>query len=267
MEATPRPDGAPEASAGQERQQRIAERRIAVDFARRRVARCRRRSADTGRSNRLKRKPPIVDPAAVAPTQALVPTRHLRRALCCSRVIKRYALLAASVTFAAALGAIIGALASGGSSAHARKPDVAAIEQNKAMQQSIARLGKEITTLRASLEQANKSAHSPDRQDYRPAATQRLSEVTGSISPPQTTPAPALTPMPTPRPRAARRRGGSPAARPSAGGAGLDDPRRARRLCLCGKPRRDLSGRCSAHRCPASARCSRSSGRTAAGWW
>jgi hypothetical protein len=110
---------------------------------------------------------------------------------------KRYALLAASVTFAAALGAVVGALASGGYSTPAR-PDVAAIEQNKAMQQSIDRLGKEVTTLKASLEQANKSAHIQiakisERLEHATA------EVTGSISAPQTT-APVLTPLPSPRP-------------------------------------------------------------------
>jgi len=48
---------------------------------------------------------------------------------------KRYAVLAASVTFAAALGAVIGALASSGSSPAPAKPDIAVIEQNKTMQQ------------------------------------------------------------------------------------------------------------------------------------
>ena len=111
---------------------------------------------------------------------------------------KRYALLAASVTFAAALGAVVGALASGGfSSARAAKPDVAAIEQNKAMQQSIALLGKEITTLKAGLEQANKSAHTQiakisERLEHATA------EITGSISAPQTT-APLPAPRPAPR--------------------------------------------------------------------
>ncbi len=110
---------------------------------------------------------------------------------------KRYALLAASVAIAAALGTVVGALASGGFSAPAR-PDVAAIEENRAMQQSIARLGKEITTLKASLEQANKSAHTQIGK-----ITERLdqasAEITGSISAPQTA-APILAPLPPPRP-------------------------------------------------------------------
>ena len=129
---------------------------------------------------------PIADTAPAAKPRFVLRPRH-----------KRYALLAASVTFAAALGAVVGALAGGGYSTPAR-PDVAAIEQNKAMQQSIARLGKEVTTLKASLEQANKSAHIQiakisERLEHATA------EVTGSISAPQTT-APVLTPLPSPRP-------------------------------------------------------------------
>src|SRR5476651_238040 len=81
---------------------------------------------------------PVVEPVAEVTSIASHPRFVLRPRH------KRYALLAASVTFAAALGAIVGAAASGGFSAPT-KPDVAAIEENKAMQQSIARLGKEIT--------------------------------------------------------------------------------------------------------------------------
>jgi hypothetical protein len=114
---------------------------------------------------------------------------------------QRYALLAVSVTFAAALGVVVGALTTGGSSAPA-KPDVAAIEQNKAMQQSIARLGKEITTLRASLEQANKSAHTQFAK-ISERLQQAAADVTGSISPPRTTPAITSPPLPSPRPRIA----------------------------------------------------------------
>jgi hypothetical protein len=119
---------------------------------------------------------------------------------------KRYALLAASVTFAAALGAIVGAVASGGFSAPTpAKPDVVTIEESKAMQQSIARLGKEITTLKANLEAANKSAHTQiakitDRLEHAQA------DITGSISAPQTTTAaaaPPLVPAPLPSPRPA----------------------------------------------------------------
>ena len=130
---------------------------------------------------------PIMDAAPVAKPRFVLRPRH-----------KRYALLAASVTFAAALGAVVGALASGGYSTPAR-PDVAAVEENKAMQQSIARLGKEITTLKTSLDQANKTAHTQiakisERLEHATA------EVTGSISAPQTT-VPVLAPLPAPRPQ------------------------------------------------------------------
>jgi hypothetical protein len=129
---------------------------------------------------------PIADAAPVAKPRFVLRPRH-----------KRYALLAASVTFSAALGAVVGALASGGFSAPTR-PDVAVVEENKAMQQSIARLGKEITTLKTSIDQANKTAHTQiakisERLEHATA------EVTGSISAPQTT-APVLAPLPSPRP-------------------------------------------------------------------
>jgi hypothetical protein len=126
-------------------------------------------------------------PAPATATRFVLRPRH-----------KRYALLAASVTFAAALGAVIGAVASGGLSAPAR-PDVAAVEQNEAMQQSIAQLGKEVTTLKASLEQVNKAAHTQIAK-----ISERLergnAEITGSISAPQTIPA-APPPLPRPAPR------------------------------------------------------------------
>jgi hypothetical protein len=134
---------------------------------------------------------PIVEPAAgkapAAQPRWVLKPRH-----------KRYALLAATVALAAGLGAVVGALASGGFSAPVR-PNVAAIEENKAMVQSIARLAKEITTLKAGLEQANKSAHSQiarisERLDHAGA------EITGSIAAPQTTAPQDATPLPMPRP-------------------------------------------------------------------
>lgn len=111
---------------------------------------------------------------------------------------KRYAVLAASVALAAALGAIAGAATGGGFSKPAAV-DVAAVEENKAMQQSVARLSKEITGLKASLEAANKSASSQIAK-----ISERLSResVTGSVTPPQTIPsaAQALAALPAPRP-------------------------------------------------------------------
>jgi hypothetical protein len=116
---------------------------------------------------------------------------------------KRYALLAASVTFAAALGAVIGAVGSGG---FASPPpvNVAAQQESKAMQQSVARLSKEVTTLKASIEAANKATNSQVAK-ISERLRQERAEITGSISAPQTvaaapTPPAAAVPVPTPRP-------------------------------------------------------------------
>ncbi len=168
----------------------------------------------------------------VEPITAAAPATSSRFVL--RRRHKRYALLAASMTFAAALGAIVGALASGGFSAPV-KSDPAAVEESKAMQQSIARLGKEVTTLKASLDAANKSARTQiakitDRLEHAQA------EITGSISAPQTA-APLPVPLPAPRSRCHR----ASTVRSHGHCAGLDHPRYPRRLCLCGKSRRSLS--------------------------
>ncbi|MEI9805718.1 MAG: hypothetical protein WDN48_16600 [Pseudolabrys sp.] len=110
---------------------------------------------------------------------------------------KRHALLAASVALAGALGAIIGAVAAGG---FADKPPVvvAAPDDRKALELSLSKLAKEVTTLKSNLEAANKAANTQiakiservERVDR--AASAEL--ITGSISAPQT------IPVPTPRP-------------------------------------------------------------------
>jgi len=109
---------------------------------------------------------------------------------------KRYAILATSLTLVAAIGATFGALASVGFS---RQPtDTALIEENKAMQQSIARLGQEITTLKANLEQANRSAHS-ELAKISERFSHATAEITNSISAPQTAAPQAATRTPLPR--------------------------------------------------------------------
>lgn len=130
---------------------------------------------------------------------------------------KRYALLAASVAVAAALGGVIGALATGGP---ATLPvNVAALEESKAMQQSVAKLAKEVTTLRANLEEANKATRAQvakveNKLDAKiDGKIARLDErlkkeaeaVTGSISAPQTVAAAAEPQEPVPMPRPAPR--------------------------------------------------------------
>jgi hypothetical protein len=117
--------------------------------------------------------------------------------------------LAASVAIGAALGAVVGAYATGGL---ADKPQVniAAQEENKAMQQSVAKLAKEVTTLKANLDAANKRAQiqtaSLEKKLHEQSEQMKKeSDVTGSISAPQTTtpaatPATAVADVPTPRP-------------------------------------------------------------------
>jgi hypothetical protein len=107
---------------------------------------------------------------------------------------KRQAILAASVTIAACIGAIIGALAMSGASA---LPDRAALHEREAMQQSIGKLDKEIVALKAELEAGTKSARSQIAK-----ISERLRgapETTGSIA---TIPAAIPTPIPRPDIRA-----------------------------------------------------------------
>jgi hypothetical protein len=112
---------------------------------------------------------------------------------------KRHALLAASVAIAAAFGAVIGATAT--ASFVKRAPIDVAVEENKATQQSVARLAREVAGLKASLEAANKAAHAQIAK-----ITERLSresaDNTASVTPPQTVPAAPqpVTPLPAPRP-------------------------------------------------------------------
>lgn len=112
---------------------------------------------------------------------------------------KRHALLAASVAIAAAIGAITGALTSGGF-AKAPPVDVAAFEENKAIQQSVARLTKEITSLKTSLDAANRSA-SNQIAKISERLNRESANVTGSVSPQTHTAPPA--PLPAARPELA----------------------------------------------------------------
>src|SRR5215471_478431 len=112
---------------------------------------------------------------------------------------KRQVLLAASVAIAAAIGAITGALTSGGF-AKAPAVDVVAVEENKAMQQSVARLTKEISGLKTSLDAANRSA-SNQIAKISERLNRESANVTGSVSPQTHTAPPA--PLPAARPELA----------------------------------------------------------------
>ena len=94
---------------------------------------------------------------------------------------KRYAVLAASVTIAAAFGAVVGAATTGGFSRPAAV-DVST-EENKATQQSVDRLAKEVTSLKASFDTANKLAHSQIAK-ISGRLSRENAEVTGSITAP-----------------------------------------------------------------------------------
>jgi hypothetical protein len=182
MEAAPKPDGAPEATPAKAELPTVESPPISPGTETPAVA------TDTPE--------PAIEPIVeVAPAIELIAlaAHATRRRFVVRPRQKRYALLAVSVTFAAAIGAVVGALASGAFSAPARS-DVAAVEQNKEMQQSIARLSKEITTLKVSLEQANKSAHTQFAKIFE-RLEHATAEITGSISAPQTT-----VPLPAPRP-------------------------------------------------------------------
>ncbi len=143
-----------------------------------------------------------IEPAVVAETPApeavalpAAETPFAQRRFALNPRMKRHALLAATVTLAAALGAIFGSLATG--PATPPKPDVAALDERKAMQQSIARLSTEIGALKGNLEAANQAANTQLAR-----ISERLkresAEITGSISAPQTVAAaPAAAPAET----------------------------------------------------------------------
>lgn len=223
MEATPNPDGAPEATPAKSANSELPNvESPPLSPAGETPAVAAETPIPLGEP--IDVAPPIVEPIAVAPAEALRAGSPSTPRFVLQPHHRRYALLAASVTFAAVLGGVIGAWSSGGSAPP--KPDVAVIEQNKAMQQSIARLGKEITTLRANLEQANKSAHS-EFAKISEKLQHAASEVTGSISPPQTTAAIVSPPLPSPRPlpRVAAAEAQGPAHLPVVAGWAIHDTR------------------------------------------
>ena len=162
-------------------------------------------------------EPVLEEPIIESPIAPAVPVRPLRLML----RRRRMALLAASVTIAAVLGAVIGAVAT--TSLSASHDETAGLQDRKVMQQSIARLGNELSTLKASLDAASKSAHAQTAQltklgqtlneklaahsKANEALAQASAEVTGSIAPPQTTEpqhhVAEPTPLPQPRPQLA----------------------------------------------------------------
>jgi hypothetical protein len=87
--------------------------------------------------------------------------------------------------------------------------NVVTIEDRKALEQSIAKLTSQVTTLKTGLEAVNKTAHAQiakvnERAD-RIERNASAELVTGSISAPQTVPAAAAAAVPVPTPRPAPR--------------------------------------------------------------
>ena len=134
------------------------------------------------------------DISQAAPARARWPQLRLRPRQ------RRYAILAASVATAAAVGVLAGATMTGGFSKPA-SVDVAGLEESKAAQQSIARLSKDVASLKASFEAANKSAHSQFAK-ISERLTRDSAAVTGAVTPPQTVPptSAATAPLPPARP-------------------------------------------------------------------
>lgn len=134
-----------------------------------------------------------------------------------SRRTRRRAALAATVLLAAGFGAAAGAIATRAPAPPPVKPDTALIEENHALQRSVAKLNKDLTTLKANVETAARESRTQIAK-----ATASLSDrldkamdVTGSIGKPATTPAttaaavppPVADPAPLPQPRPAIVRG------------------------------------------------------------
>ena len=144
---------------------------------------------------------PVAEPLAAA-TPAAWPKTNLFKL---RPRQKRQAAMAATVAIAGALGAIVGAAASG---AFASKPaphvNVATFDDHKALEQQVARLNSQVTALKSNLEVANKMSTAQiakiNERAERIERNVTAELVTGSISAPQTVAVPAATPLPTARP-------------------------------------------------------------------
>jgi hypothetical protein len=124
-----------------------------------------------------------------------------------SRRNRRRAALAATVVLAAGFGAAVGAIANRPTPPLAPKRDTALIEENHALQRSVAKLTKDIGALKASLETTAREtksqiAKTADRLNDR---IEKAVETTGSIgkpaaAPPKPPEKAETAPLPTPRP-------------------------------------------------------------------
>jgi hypothetical protein len=130
-----------------------------------------------------------------------------------SRRTRHRAALAATILLAAGFGAAAGAIATRSSAPPPPKPDTALIEENHALQRSVAKLNRDLTTLKANVEsvardskaQIAKATNSlSDRLDKAMDVTGSIGKQAAVASPaPVATAAPAINPAPLPQPRPA----------------------------------------------------------------
>jgi hypothetical protein len=128
--------------------------------------------------------PPLKIPAMKIPEVKIAAPKISRR-------MRSRAALAATIMLAAGFGAAVGAVANRAPVQSPPKPDTALIEENHALQRSVAKLSKDLTTLKANVESAAR-----DSRTQIAKATASLSDridkaidVTGSIGKPATAPA------------------------------------------------------------------------------
>jgi hypothetical protein len=128
--------------------------------------------------------PPLKIPAMKIPDVKIAPPKVSRR-------MRRRVALAATIMLAAGFGAAVGAVANRAPVQPPPKPDTALIEENHALQRSVAKLNKDLTTLKANVESAARESKTQIAK-----ATASLSDridkaidVTGSIGKPATAPA------------------------------------------------------------------------------
>jgi hypothetical protein len=146
---------------------------------------------------------PAIEP--IAPGLAMVPANDApgasRFGFKLNERHKRHAMLAATVVFAACIGAVIGALAVGSPTPTPKitAQTSAALHERAAMQKSIVHLNKEIATLKANIVAANKAAHSQIAKNT-DRITEKLNDHAERAADPETT---GSIPTPLPRPVAA----------------------------------------------------------------
>src|SRR5690242_7122253 len=165
-------------------------------------------------SRPLPKAPRLVMPHIKITEMKMPPMPSVKLGL--SRRMRRRAALAAIVMLAAGFGAAVGAIASRAPQQQPPKQDTALLEENYALQRSVAKLAKDITALKTSVESSARDGRTQlARLGERIERVERPPEVTGTIArpasaggsmPPAQPPAVekpeviASPPLPTPRP-------------------------------------------------------------------